>query len=169
MEDTSEALRHWIYKRERIEEADFPACCSYGPISWENPSKWQGVILGPPGSPYEDGVFFLSIDLPDEYPSKPPTIKFKTKVFHPNIDEDGTIYVDILEEDQWNPIQTIETLLLSICSLLADPDPVDPFYFNRSCYLYQNDWEEYNKTAKEWTRKYAMGQFDDDLYKVVTT
>lgn len=76
----SEALGHWIYKRERIEEADFPAYCSYGPISWENPSKWQGVILGPPGSPYEDGVFFLSIDLPDEYPSKPPTIKFKTKV-----------------------------------------------------------------------------------------
>ena len=81
------------------------------------------------------------------------------QVFHPNIDEDGTIYVDILEEDQWKPIQTIETLLVSICSLLAHPEPVDTFKW--SCYLYQNDWEEYNNTAREWTRKYAMGDFDE--------
>lgn len=79
------------------------------------------------------------------------------QVFHPNIGEDGKIYVDILEEDQWKPIQTIETLLVSICSLLADPQPVD--IFNWSC---QNDWEEYNKTAREWTRKYAMEDFDED-------
>lgn len=73
-------MMHWILKREGMEGADFPVCCSYGPVNWENPYKWQGVILGPSGSPYEDGVFFLSIDLPNEYPCKPPHIKFLTKV-----------------------------------------------------------------------------------------
>ena len=90
------------------------------------------------------------------------------QVFHPNIDDDGTIYVDILEEDHWRPVQTIESLLLSICSLLSAPDPVG--YFNRSCDLYLNDWEEYYQEAKNWTRKYAMCQenldLDLGLYKI---
>ncbi|KAM6544670.1 hypothetical protein CsatB_025406 [Cannabis sativa] len=155
MEETREVkMKHWIYKREGMEDGDFPVCCSYGPMSWDDPFKWQGVIFGPSGSPYEDGVFFLSIDLPQQYPSKPPHIKFLTKIFHPNIDEDGTIYIDILEEEQWNPIQTIETILLSICSLLMDPNPVG--YYNTSCFLYQTDLDQYRHQAREWTRLYAM-------------
>lgn len=75
------------------------------------------------------------------------------QVYHPNIDEDGNIYIDILEEDQWNPVQTIESLLLSICSLLDDPNPVDPL--NPSCILFKRNREEFNKMAKEWTRNYA--------------
>ena len=75
------------------------------------------------------------------------------QVYHPNIDEDGNIYIDILEEDQWNPVQTIESLLLSICSLLDDPNPVDPL--NPSCFLFKTNREEFNKMAKEWTKKYA--------------
>lgn len=71
---------HWIYKRERMTGADYPSFCSYGPISIDDPFKWQAVILGPPNSPYEDGFFFLAIDLPSDYPISPPTITFKTKV-----------------------------------------------------------------------------------------
>lgn len=70
-----------IYKRERFMNKEVvPNCCSYGPISLENPFKWQGVIFGPPSSPYEEGVFFLSIDLPCDYPHRPPIIQFQTKV-----------------------------------------------------------------------------------------
>ncbi|PON92526.1 Ubiquitin-fold modifier-conjugating enzyme [Trema orientale] len=145
--------KHLIYQREGIYKADFPEFCSYGPVCWEDPLKWQGVIFGPPYSPYEGGVFFLSIDLPQDYPSKPPTIKFTTKVFHPNIDDEGTVYVDILEEEHWKPIHTIESLLVSLCSLLGDPDPLGNF--NESCVLYRDDREEYYKVAREWTRKYA--------------
>nr|XP_011462660.1 PREDICTED: ubiquitin-conjugating enzyme E2 11-like [Fragaria vesca subsp. vesca] len=152
-----ELARHGIYQREKFIKADFPTHCSYGPVSLEDPCKWQGVIMGPPGSPYEDGIFFLSIDLPDDYPTRPPIIKFLTKVYHPNIDENGNIYIDILEEDQWNPIQTIESLLLSICSLLDDPNPVDPL--NPSSNLFKTNKQEFNKMARKWTKNYAS-----DLY-----
>ncbi|XP_008224507.1 PREDICTED: ubiquitin-conjugating enzyme E2-17 kDa-like isoform X1 [Prunus mume] len=145
---------HWIYKREGFRKVDFPTHCSYGPVNEDEPFKWQGVIMGPPYSPYEGGVFFLSIDLPQDYPTKPPTIKFLTKVYHPNIGEDGTIYIDILEEEEWNPVQTIESLLLSICSLLNDPNPMDPL--NPCCLLFRTDEQKAIEIAKDWTRKYAM-------------
>lgn len=83
------------------------------------------------------------------------------QVFHPNIDEDGKIYVDILEEDQWRPIYTIESLLISICSLLADPDPANPDW--ESCILYRYDREEFNRIAREWTRLYAMGECESEI------
>lgn len=73
---------HWIYRREGFRKVDFPTHCSYGPVNEDDPFKWQGVIMGPPYSPYEGGVFSLSIDLPQDYPTKPPTIKFLTKVMH---------------------------------------------------------------------------------------
>nr|XP_048333730.1 ubiquitin-conjugating enzyme E2 E3-like [Ziziphus jujuba var. spinosa] len=145
---------HWIYIREGIQRLDFPSFCSYGPISIDDPFKWQAVIIGPTDSPYEDGVFFLTIDLPHDYPNSPPSIVFNTKVFHPNIDEDGKIYVSILEEEEWTPIHTIESLLVSIWSLLAVPDPVDPTF--ESCYLFRYDRESYIHKAREWTRIYAM-------------
>lgn len=73
-------MKHPIYTREKIVKADYPEFCSYGPVVRDDPYKWEGVILGPLGSPYQDGLFFLSIDLPNEYPSKPPIITFLTKV-----------------------------------------------------------------------------------------
>ena len=78
VEDREVMRMHSIYRREG--RGDFPDCCNYGPISLEDPFRWKGAIFGPIGSPYEDGVFFLSIDLPRDYPSKPPKIKFITKV-----------------------------------------------------------------------------------------
>lgn len=72
--------KHWIYEREGLGKVDFPSHCSYGPLNEDDPYKWEGMIMGPLDSPYEQGAFFLSIDLPPEYPNKPPTIKFLTKV-----------------------------------------------------------------------------------------
>jgi len=57
-------------------------------------------------SPYAGGVFFLSISFPTDYPFKPPKVSFTTKIYHPNINANGSICLDILR-DQWSPALTI--------------------------------------------------------------
>ena len=109
--------------------------------------------MGPQESPYEGGVFFLSIQFPSDYPFKPPKIAFTTKIYHPNINNNGSICLDILRA-QWSPALTITKVLLSILSLLTDPNPDDPLVPDIAR-LYRNDRKKYNETAKEWTKKYA--------------
>ncbi|KAJ0067446.1 hypothetical protein NL108_007903, partial [Boleophthalmus pectinirostris] len=76
-------------------------------------------------SPYQNGVFFLTIHFPTDYPFKPPKVAFTTKIYHPNINSNGSICLDILRS-QWSPALTVSKVLLSICSLLCDPNPDDP-------------------------------------------
>ncbi|KAJ4841747.1 hypothetical protein Tsubulata_003033 [Turnera subulata] len=141
-----------LLKELKDARADPPFHCSFG-LAGDDIFKLQGAIIGPSGTPFEGGVFFLSLEFTEEYPSIPPKIKFLTKVFHPNIGKDGSVHVDILKK-QWSPAMTTRTTLLSICSLLPDPDPVDPL--SPICILYRNDRKAYYKKAREWTIKYAM-------------
>lgn len=57
-------------------------------------------------SPYSGGVFFLDIHFPTDYPFKPPKVNFTTRIYHPNINSNGSICLDILR-DQWSPALTI--------------------------------------------------------------
>ncbi len=143
-------------KRIQKELADFlrdpPPGCSAGPKD-DNISIWSATLSGPQDSVYEQGLFFLEIKFPPDYPYKAPNIKFLTKIFHPNIAGDGTICLDILKE-QWSPALTISKVLLSICSLLDDPNPDDPLV-TPIADLYVFDREKYNNVAREWTRRYA--------------
>ena len=86
---------------------------------------WSGSIVGPKDSPYEKGKFNLDIMFPKNYPFSPPKIKFTTKVYHCNISSDGSICLDIIKS-QWSPILKISQVLISIQSLLTDPNPDDP-------------------------------------------
>eukprot|EP00474_Spongospora_subterranea_P008883 CRZ09341.1 hypothetical protein [Spongospora subterranea] len=132
---------------------DPPANCSAGP-SGDDLFQWQATIMGPPDSPYEGGVFFLNIQFPQDYPFKPPKVQFKTKIFHCNINDDGGICLDILK-DNWSPALTISKVLLSICSLLTDPNPSDPLKAEIAK-LYHTNREEHDQMAAEYTRKYAL-------------
>lgn len=100
---------------------DPPPNCSAGPKG-ENFYEWVSTILGPPGSVYEGGVFFLDIHFSPEYPFKPPKVTFRTRIYHCNINSQGVICLDILK-DNWSPALTISKVLLSICSLLTDCNP----------------------------------------------
>ena len=134
---------------------DPPQNCSAGPSgSGEDMFSWQATILGPDDSPFAGGVFFLNIHFPNDYPFKPPKLNFTTKIYHPNVNSNGSICLDILK-DQWSPALTISKVLLSICSLLTDPNPDDPLVpeIGRQCKERRSEYEE---TAREWTQRYAM-------------
>ncbi|POS85984.1 putative ubiquitin-conjugating enzyme e2-16 kda protein [Erysiphe pulchra] len=123
---------------------DPPSSCSAGPCGD------GGDLLD---SPYSGGVFFLAIHFPTDYPFKPPKVNFNTRIYHPNINSNGSICLDILR-DQWSPALTISKVLLSICSMLTDPNPDDPLV-PEIAHVYKTDRSRYEATAKEWTRKYG--------------
>merc|ERR1719401_2912490 len=110
--------------------------------------------MGPPDSPYEGGVFFLDIQFPQDYPFKPPKVRFTTKIYHCNVNDQGGICLDILK-GEWSPALTISKVLLSICSLLTDPNPDDPLVAEIAR-VYKNDKAKHDATAREWTRKDAI-------------
>lgn len=140
-------------KKELTEfQKDPPAQCSAGPVA-NDIFQWQATIMGPPDSPYKNGVFFLEIHFPTDYPFKPPKVTFSTRIYHPNINSNGSICLDILR-NQWSPALTISKVLLSICSLMCDPNPDDPLV-PEIAKLYVHDRAEYERTAQEWTENYA--------------
>lgn len=152
----SSALKR-IAKEYADIQKDPPANCSAGPDPDRKPQDmhfWVAQILGPAGSPYEGGIFSLKIEFPKDYPFKPPKVQFTTKVYHCNINDKGGICLDILK-DNWSPALTISKVLLSICSLLTDPNPNDPLV-PEIAKQYKENRALHDKTAREWTRKYAM-------------
>ena len=133
---------------------DPPSNCSAGPKSDTNLFHWEATILGPTETPYEGGIYKLSIHFPANYPFKPPKINFITKIYHPNINKSGGICLDILKT-QWSPALTISKVLLSICSLLTDPNPDDPLE-PEIAKIYKKDRVKYDQTARKWAERYAM-------------
>ena len=111
-------------------------------------------MFGPKDSPYEGGHFMLKLTLPNEFPFKPPDVKFITKILHPNIAEDGSICLDTIAGN-WSPSLTISKLMLSLCSLLTDPNPDDPLRSDIAG-VYFEDIHKYNSQIREHTKKHAF-------------
>merc|ERR1712166_530303 len=134
---------------------DPPANCSAGPHTSEDMFSWKATVMGPEKSAYEGGVFFLNVNFPTDYPFKPPKVQFTTKIYHCNVNSNGSICLDILK-DQWSPALTISKVLLSISSLLTDPNPNDPLV-PEIAQLYLKDKKKHDETAVDWVKRYAMG------------
>ncbi|XP_040429938.1 ubiquitin-conjugating enzyme E2 B isoform X3 [Cygnus olor] len=130
--------------------------------------QWNAVIFGPEGTPFEDGTFKLVIEFSEEYPNKPPTVRFLSKMFHPNallsvqtrlelkqgtdqaqrysflsVYADGSICLDILQ-NRWSPTYDVSSILTSIQSLLDEPNPNSPAN-SQAAQLYQENKREYEK------------------------
>jgi len=117
-------------------------------------TKLRGSFEGPPGSPYEGGTFVINIDIPNEYPFRPPVMKFATRVWHPNISsQTGAICLDTLGT-AWSPVLNIKSALLSLQSLLSTPEPKDPQDAEVATMLIKNP-KQFARVAREWAVKYA--------------
>jgi ubiquitin-conjugating enzyme E2 D/E len=138
---------------------DPPSSCSAGPVGADM-FKWEGVIFGPSDSPYTGGVFHLTIQFPVDYPFRAPHVQFKTPIYHPNINRGGLICLDILKQ-QWSPALTISKVLLSITSLLTDPNPDDPFMPDIAR-QYKENRAAYEEEARRWTLSYAQPGSDSE-------
>ncbi|KAL3718996.1 hypothetical protein ACJRO7_004010 [Eucalyptus globulus] len=104
--------------------------------------SWIGTIEGAKGTVYEGLSYKLSLRFPLEYPFKPPQVKFETLCFHPNVDQFGNICLDILQ-DKWSSAYDCRTILLSIQSLLGEPNLESPF--NSCAAALWNNKEDYRK------------------------
>ena len=122
--NTSPALKRIKKELQDMTESTPPGC-SAAPIDFNDPFFWRATIEGPKDSAYQGGKYKLDIELSEDYPFLPPKVTFKTKIDHPYINSSGVISIDILR-GKWSPSLTIEKLLLSIRSFLADPIPADP-------------------------------------------
>ncbi|CAN9514644.1 unnamed protein product [Ophioblennius macclurei] len=114
---------------------------------------WQGLIL-PDCKPYDKGAFQIEIAFPTKYPFKPPKITFKTKVYHPNIDEKGKICLPIISEDNWKPHTKVVHVIQSLVDLMNVPQP-DHALRPDLAEEYVRDHSSFMKNAVEFTEKHS--------------
>lgn len=124
----------------------------------EKLSVLEAKITGPKETPYQDGVFNLEINVPEKYPFAPPSIKFLTKIYHPNIDDNGRICLDLIKmppAGNWKPTIGLEGLLIAIRMLLETPNPDDPLMADIA-EEFKNYKKDFLTKAKMFTDKYAQ-------------
>jgi ubiquitin-conjugating enzyme E2 A len=142
---TSPARRRLIKDLKRLEIEEIKGL--FASPQESNVLLWEAVIFGPEDTQWEGGSFKLLLEFSEEYPTKPPNVKFITNMWHPNIYSDGKICLDILT-NQWSPIYDVLTVLTSIQSLLSDPNPDSPANAE-AARLYMENIQEYYKKVRE--------------------
>ena len=114
----------------------------------DNMLRWIATIDGPKETVYEGLSYKLVFDFPLTYPYNPPLVRFETPMFHPNVDIHGAICLDILKvifinQDKWSAIYNVQTVLLSLQSLLGEPNNDSPLN-NEAANLWK-DQKEFRK------------------------
>ncbi|MCD9559187.1 Ubiquitin-conjugating enzyme E2 2 [Datura stramonium] len=138
-------------------QQDPPAGISGAPYD-NNIMLWNAVIFGPDDTPWDGGTFKLTLQFSEDYPNKPPTVRFVSRMFHPNIYADGSICLDILQ-NQWSPIYDVAAILTSIQSLLCDPNPNSPAN-SEAARMFSENKREYNRKATG-SVKMGSGELQD--------
>ena len=128
-------------------------------VNEKNFFSWDILILGPPETIFEGGIFKCNIIFTSDYPNKPPQFKFITKLFHPNIYPDGKVCISILHEghdqweyesisERWNPSHSVNSIIMSILSILTEPNFESPANVDASI-MWQKNFINYKKIIYE--------------------
>lgn len=120
-------------------------------VDESNILQWQGLLV-PDSPPYNKGAFRIEIVFPAEYPFKPPKISFKTKIYHPNIDEKGQVCLPIISADNWKPATKTDQVIQALVSLINEPEPEHPLRAELA-EEYQKDRKKFLKNAEDFTKK----------------
>ncbi|ESO12835.1 hypothetical protein HELRODRAFT_62061 [Helobdella robusta] len=120
--------------------------------------EMRQIVVLDENSPYKGGIFKLAVSIPYRYPFDPPQVKFNTPIYHPNIDSQGRICLNLLSKgtgpDGWSCSLTIEKVLLSIQALISNPNPDDPLDPDIAL-EFKNNRQLFDEKAKELTKKCA--------------
>ncbi|GFZ49598.1 26S protease regulatory subunit 6B homolog [Saitozyma sp. JCM 24511] len=131
-----------------------------GPVSEDNMLEWEALIQGPEGTPYEGGVFAAKLVFPPDYPLNPFTMTFDPPLLHPNIYPNGVVCISILHppgddplryesaSERWSPVQGVRSVLLSVLSMLAEPN-VESGADIECCKLYRDNRSEFERRVRE--------------------
>ena len=140
--------------------------CEYFSVSLINDDifHWRITIRGPPDSLYQNGYLPAELNFPDDFPNSPPSMRFLCPMFHPNIGTNGEVCISILhqpgkdifeyekESERWLPIHTVESIVISVISMLNDPNCESPLNVEANR-VYMTDKEEYKKRVRRCVRK----------------
>eukprot|EP01067_Filipodium_phascolosomae_P001215 Filipodium_phascolosomae@DN1831_c0_g1_i1.p2 len=131
--------------------------------------KWRVCFEGPPETIYEGGIFNALLTFPDDFPNSPPDMRFETEMWHPNIYPDGKVCISILHppgtdafneqesaEERWRPILGVEAILVSVISMLGEPNLDSPANVDAANEI-KNDPEGYKKKVRALVRKSVEG------------
>lgn len=135
---------------------------------------WEVAIFGPPETLYEGGYFKAQMKFPPDYPYSPPSVKFLTKMWHPNVYENGSVCISILHppnddptsgelaSERWNPTQNVRTILMSIISLLNEPNTFSPANVDASvCFRRWKESKGHDKEFENIIRKQVLATRQD--------
>lgn len=122
-------------------------------VDESNMLLWQGLLV-PDAAPYSKGAFKIEIVFPAEYPFKPPKIVFKTKIYHPNVDEKGQICLPIVSVENWKPATKTEQVIQALANLINEPEPDHPLRGDLA-EEYTRDRKKFMKNAEEFTKKHG--------------
>ncbi|XP_050380629.1 ubiquitin-conjugating enzyme E2 2-like isoform X2 [Argentina anserina] len=142
--------RYRLFKELKRLLLDSPAGISVVPPDFYNCDimLWS-VIIAPHSldSPWEGGAFKLTLQFTEEYPLKPPLVRFVSQMFHPNISADGSMYFDNLQ-DRWPPINDVEDILKYIQFLICHPNPKYPANSEAFCMYFSENRLKYNRRVR---------------------
>jgi len=155
-----ELLRRQLHELNR----NPPDGVSVGLADDSNLFKWELMIVGPPDTLYEGGFFKATLDFPPNFPNMPPEMTFTSPMWHPNVFPDGKVCISILHapgedphnelesaEERWRPVLGVEQIIISVMSILSDPNHDSPANIDAAVMM-REDRTEFKKRVRQTVR-----------------